>query len=50
LTIKEAVGFSGDIVWDNSFSDGQIQKTANTKKLMGLIGDFKFTPFRIGNF
>ncbi|KAF7329729.1 Epimerase domain-containing protein [Mycena kentingensis (nom. inval.)] len=43
--IVKAVGFEGEYTFDTSRADGQFRKPASNKKLMGLIGDFKFTPF-----
>jgi len=34
--------------FDTSKADGQFRKPASNKKLLGLIGDFKFTPFDQG--
>jgi len=34
--------------FDTSKSDGQYRKPASNDKLMGLLPDFKFTPFRQG--
>jgi len=52
VTIKEvadaivkAVGFEGSYTFDTSRADGQYRKPASNKKLLSLIGDFKFTPF-----
>ncbi|KAF5392714.1 hypothetical protein D9757_000830 [Collybiopsis confluens] len=52
VTIKEvadaivkAVGFEGSYSFDTSRADGQYRKPASNKKLLSLIGDFKFTPF-----
>ena len=32
-----------NIVFDNSFTDGQFKKTADNSKLKEYIGDFEFT-------
>lgn len=34
--------------FDTSKADGQFRKPASNKKLLSLIGDFKFTPFHEG--
>ncbi|XP_026333518.1 GDP-L-fucose synthase [Hyposmocoma kahamanoa] len=46
-TIKQAHGYTGDIVYDTSKADGQYKKTASNKKLRSLYKDFKFTPFQV---
>ncbi|CAK5263694.1 unnamed protein product [Mycena citricolor] len=43
--IVKAVGFEGEYSFDTTRADGQFRKPATNKKLMGLIGDFQFTPF-----
>ncbi|KAE9389286.1 NAD(P)-binding protein [Gymnopus androsaceus JB14] len=43
--IVKAVGFQGSYTFDTSRADGQYRKPASNKKLLSLIGDFKFTPF-----
>lgn len=56
VTIKEvadavvkALDFKGEYVFDTTKADGQFRKPASNKKLMGLIGNFEFTPFDKGN-
>jgi len=34
--------------FDESFSDGQFKKTADNSRLMGMIGEYKFTPIQEG--
>jgi len=46
--IVKAVGFTGDYQFDPTKADGQYKKTASNKKLMSMIGEFKFTPFEKG--
>ncbi|KAF8830266.1 hypothetical protein HHX47_DHR2000716 [Lentinula edodes] len=46
--IVKAVGFQGSYTFDTSRADGQYRKPASNKKLLSLIGDFKFTPFEEG--
>ncbi|KIP05458.1 hypothetical protein PHLGIDRAFT_128887 [Phlebiopsis gigantea 11061_1 CR5-6] len=43
--IVKAVGFVGEYAFDATKADGQFRKPASNKKLLGLIGDFQFTPF-----
>ncbi|KAH7101203.1 epimerase-domain-containing protein [Auriculariales sp. MPI-PUGE-AT-0066] len=43
--IVKAVGFQGDYQFDSTKADGQFRKPASNQKLLGLIGEFKFTPF-----
>ena len=40
--------YEDNIVFDDSFSDGQYKKTANNAKLMNLIKDFEFTKIEDG--
>jgi len=47
-TIRDAIGFEGEIIWDSTKSDGQFKKTACNKKLRTLYPGFKFTPFQQG--
>ena len=44
----KAVDFKGEYRWDATLADGQFRKQASNKKLLSLIGDFKFTPFETG--
>lgn len=44
--IVEALNFEGEYSFDISKSDGQYRKPASNDKLMSLLPDFKFTPFR----
>ena len=46
--IVKALNFKGDYTFDTSRADGQFRKPASNKKLLSLIGDFKFTPFEQG--
>jgi len=43
--IVEAIGFQGHYSFDTTRADGQFRKPASNKKLLSLIGEFKFTPF-----
>ena len=40
--------YENNIIFDDSFSDGQYKKTANNAKLMNLIKDFEFTKIEDG--
>ena len=46
--IVKSMDFKGEYVWDSTKADGQYRKPASNKKLLSLIGDFKFTPFEEG--
>lgn len=46
--IVKAMDFRGQYSFDTTKADGQFRKPATNKKLMDLIGDFKFTPFQKG--
>ena len=46
-TIIKAFNYTGKVIWDNNYSDGQYKKTANNKKLITYLPDFKFTSFDI---
>jgi len=43
--IVKSIGFKGEYTFDTTRADGQFRKPASNKKLLSLIGDFKFTPF-----
>lgn len=45
----KAMNFQGEYSFDTTKADGQYRKPASNKKLLSLIGDFKFTPFEQGN-
>lgn len=45
----KAMNFKGEYSFDTTKADGQFRKPASNKKLLSLIGDFKFTPFEQGN-
>ena len=46
--IVKAMKFKGEYSFDTTKADGQFRKPASNKKLLSLIGDFKFTPFEQG--
>ena len=50
LEIAWAFGMENQVVFDDSFSDGQYKKTADNRKLMGLLGEggFEFTSIQEG--
>ncbi|XP_064094124.1 GDP-L-fucose synthase-like isoform X2 [Macrobrachium nipponense] len=55
ISIKELVeivveesGFKGDVVFDETKTDGQYKKTVSTAKMRQFLPDFKFTPIREG--
>jgi len=43
--VVKAMDFKGEYQFDTARADGQFRKPASNKKLLSLIGDFKFTPF-----
>jgi len=43
--IVKALDFQGEYLFDSTRADGQFRKPASNAKLLGLIGEFKFTPF-----
>ena len=40
--------YSEYITYDTGYTDGQYKKTADNSKLMGILGDFAFTPIEQG--
>jgi GDP-L-fucose synthase len=46
--IVKTMDFKGNIVWDNTFSDGQLKKTASNKKLLNTLKDVKFINLQTG--
>ncbi|EIN12986.1 NAD(P)-binding protein [Punctularia strigosozonata HHB-11173 SS5] len=46
--IVQAMKFEGECRFDTSKADGQFRKPASNAKLLGLIGEFYFTPFETG--
>lgn len=42
--VADAFGFTKQIVFDSSYSDGQYKRTVTNKKLMRLNPSFQFTP------
>ena len=48
--IADAMGFTGDVVFDSSKADGQFKKTASNAKLRSLYPEFAFKPMREGVF
>lgn len=43
--IVDQMGFKGNVVYDKSYSDGQMRKRADITKFQRLLPDFKFTGF-----
>ena len=46
--IKSEFEYSNNLIFNESFSDGQYRKQVNNSKLIELFPDFKFTPLQIG--
>lgn len=46
--ISKSFDFKNDIVYDTSYSDGQIKKTTNDNELKKYMGDFQFTTLENG--
>lgn len=47
-TIAEAMGFEGNIVFDQSKPDGQLRKPTSNLRLRDFLPEFQFTPFKEG--
>lgn len=43
--IVKAMNYKGEYILDTTQADGQFRKPASNKKLLSLMGDFRFTPF-----
>mmetsp|Transcript_21452 Transcript_21452/g.68522 ORF Transcript_21452/g.68522 Transcript_21452/m.68522 type:complete len:322 (-) Transcript_21452:283-1248(-) len=46
LAVVSGMGYTGEVVFDTTKSDGQHKKTASNAKLMALHPEFQFTPFK----
>lgn len=46
--VAEKMGFTGNVVFDTSKSDGQFKKTANNSRLRQFLPDYRFTPLEQG--
>lgn len=46
--IKDEFDFSGEVVFDKSYSDGQYKKTASSFELKKYLPDFEFTDLKSG--
>lgn len=46
--IVEFMQFEGEVIWLTDKPDGQYRKPSSNKKLLSIIGDYKFTPIEIG--
>jgi hypothetical protein len=44
MICSEKMGFTGNVVFDTTKSDGQFKKTACNNKLREFMPDYKFTP------
>ena len=47
-TIVKEFKFSGKVIYDHNYSDGQHKKTADNSKLTNLIGEYEFVPIDQG--
>jgi GDP-L-fucose synthase len=47
-TICDIFGFKNNITFDKSKPDGQYRKPSDNSHLKSIIGDYKFTPLRVG--
>lgn len=47
-TISKTFDFTGNIIYDTSYSDGQYKKTATNAELMHYLPDFEFTNLNLG--
>ncbi|MDP7009299.1 MAG: GDP-L-fucose synthase [Phycisphaerales bacterium] len=47
-TIASVMGFSGNIVYDDQYPDGQLRKPSDNSLLKQLMPDFTFTPIEEG--
>ena len=43
LLLKELFDFTGEVIFDLNYSDGQLKKTVSNEKLMKYFPDFSFT-------
>jgi GDP-L-fucose synthase len=48
MKVAQEMGFTGNVTFDTTKSDGQFKKTASNKKLLTLNPEFKFSPFGDG--
>ncbi len=46
--IVEISNFKGEVIYDQTKSDGQLIKKTNNEKLLSVIGDYSFTPIEDG--
>ncbi len=46
--VAEAMGFEGNIVFDDSKPDGQYRKPTSNSRLLDFAPEFEFTPFKEG--
>ena len=48
LEISKCYNYENNIIFDNTYSDGQYKKTVDNSKLINNIKDFKFTDIKLG--
>ena len=46
--IAKNYGYTGKILWGDANDNGVVHKGMDNKKLLNLIGNFKFTSFDLG--
>lgn len=46
--IADVIGFNGNIIWNNTYPDGQMRKLLDNSKMKMIFGDLKFTDLKIG--
>jgi GDP-L-fucose synthase len=48
MLICDKMKFKNKIIFDSNKPDGQYRKNSTNKKLLSIVGDYKFTPIDIG--
>lgn len=48
MEISKCYNYENNIIFDNTYSDGQYKKTVDNSKLINNIKDFKFTNIKLG--
>lgn len=46
--VVKYMDFKGEVIWQKEKPNGQFRKPSSNKKLMSVIGDYKFTPLEEG--
>lgn len=46
--IVNKLDFTGNVIYDTSYSDGQLRKTTTNKEVLEYLGDFEFTGIESG--